>query len=180
VFLHYLVKIILSFFCAVSRWNLLMNYVDKQLNSVNHTKLYWSVYKQCSISTDERDMPVCTVISRGLRWLQCVFLTTDQLAFRWFEQILDVRCPAFSPLYRPSQFSWLDNQQLRRFHILFGNSFIIHVDPQPLWVRKLQIWLRSSAFKRSITIKAIKINKKNTVMTLRLVWRKSWRHWNEK
>jgi len=33
----------------VSRWNLLMNNVGKQLNSVNHTKLYWSVYKQCSI-----------------------------------------------------------------------------------------------------------------------------------
>ena len=31
-FLHYLVEIILSIFCAVSRWNLLMNYVGKQLN----------------------------------------------------------------------------------------------------------------------------------------------------
>jgi len=58
--------------------------------------------------------------------------------FRWFEQILDVLCPASSPLY-----------------ILFGNSFIIRVEPQPLWVRRLQIRLRSSAFKRPITIKAI-------------------------
>jgi len=49
VFLHYLVEIILSFFYAVSRWNLLMSYVGKQLNSVNHTKLYWSVYGQFSI-----------------------------------------------------------------------------------------------------------------------------------
>jgi len=48
-FLHYFVEIILSVFCAVSRWNLLMNYVGKQLNSVNHTKLYRWVNKQCSI-----------------------------------------------------------------------------------------------------------------------------------
>jgi len=49
-FLSYLVEIILFVFCAVSRWNLLMNYVSKQLNSAaNHTKLYWSVYRQCSV-----------------------------------------------------------------------------------------------------------------------------------
>jgi len=111
VFLHYLVKIMLSVFGAVSRWNLLMNYVGKQLNSVNHTKLYWSVYKQCLICTDERDRPVCRVISHGLKWL-CVCLPDYRSArlrsrsFRCFEQILDVRCPASSPLYRPSQFSW--------------------------------------------------------------------------
>jgi len=69
LFLHYLVEIILSVFGAISRWNLLMNYVGKQLNSVNHSELYWSVYKQCLICTDERDMPVCRAISRGLRWL---------------------------------------------------------------------------------------------------------------
>jgi len=44
-FLHYLVEIILSVFCAVSIWNLLVNYVGRQLNSVNHTKFYWSVYR---------------------------------------------------------------------------------------------------------------------------------------
>jgi len=36
----YLVEITLSVLCAVLRLNLLMNYVGKQLNSVNHTKLY--------------------------------------------------------------------------------------------------------------------------------------------
>jgi len=49
VFLHYFVEIILSVICVLSRWNLLTNYVGKHLNSVSHTKLYWSVYKQCSI-----------------------------------------------------------------------------------------------------------------------------------
>jgi len=60
-------------------------------------------------------------LSGDLTWayvnVRCVFLTTDQLAydldvFGVFEQILDVCCPASSPLYRLSQFSWLDNQQL--------------------------------------------------------------------
>jgi len=102
VFLHYLVEIILSVFCAVSRWNLLMNYVTKQLNSVNHTKLYWSVYKQCSVCTDERDMPVCRAISRGLSAVCLPDYRSARLRsrrFRWFEQILDVRCPAFSSTF---------------------------------------------------------------------------------
>jgi len=47
----------MSVFCAVSRWNLLMNYVGKQINSVSH-KLYLSVYKQCS---------VCSPLSQKLK-----------------------------------------------------------------------------------------------------------------
>jgi len=114
----FLVEIILSIFCAVLRWNLLMNYVAKQLNRINHTKLYWSVYKQCLICTDERDMPVCRAISRGLSWLCDVssWLQISSLTISTFSVVrtdFGRPLPGFLAVYRLrlSQFSWLDNQQ---------------------------------------------------------------------
>jgi len=58
---------------------------------------YWSVYKQCSICTDERDMPVCRAISRGLRWL-CVVSSWLQISSLTISTFSVVRADFGRPL----------------------------------------------------------------------------------
>jgi len=90
-------------------------------------------------------------ISRGLRWLCGVssWLQISSLTISTFSVVradFGRPLPVFLAVVPSKSIFLIRLSTARRFHILFGNSFIIRIEPQPSWVRRLQIRLRSSAF----------------------------------
>jgi len=94
-------------------------------------ELYWQTTKQCPshkiVLISLQAMfnyalmnEICQFVGRSHVGLgDCAVCLPDYRSgrlrsrrFWWFKRILDVCCPASSPLYCLSQFFWLDNQQL--------------------------------------------------------------------
>jgi len=75
-----------------------MNYVGKQQNSVKHTKLYWSVYKQC---------PICPLLSQKI--IKSVEISQSYISF----YIAQMETCSFlgHPVHRASV--WLSRLSLR-------------------------------------------------------------------